>query len=93
MKGFKFSKDIHLTKIKLSFSWILFQFFFYLVKAILILLKQKNLKEECQAYNKRHNRQLEQNSHRYYPNNSKYKFHQEMIINIIKTVTEFVSEN
>lgn len=62
MKGFKFSKDIHLTKIKLSFIWILFQFLFYLVKAILILLKTKrNLKEEWQAYNKRQYHQLEQN--------------------------------
>lgn len=61
MKAFKFSKDIHLTKIKLSFIWILLQFFFHVVIAILILLKiKKNFKEECWACNKKHCHKIQQ---------------------------------
>lgn len=39
MKSFKFSKNVHLTKIKLAFRWTLFQFLFSLVKTVLIFLK------------------------------------------------------
>lgn len=41
VKSFKFSKNIHLTKIKLFCIWILFKLLFCLVKAVLVFLKIK----------------------------------------------------
>lgn len=41
MEGFKFSKNIHLTKFKLFFVWILLKLLFGLVKAVLVFLKIK----------------------------------------------------
>lgn len=42
MESFKFSKNIHLTKVKLFFTWILLKLLFCLLKAALVPLAVKS---------------------------------------------------
>lgn len=42
VESFKFSKNIHLTKFKLFFIWMLLKLLFCLVKAVLVFLKMKH---------------------------------------------------